>query len=221
MFLSDSDIKKGIEDGSIVIRPFDAEKLQPVSYDVTLDNEFVVTNRHLTSFIDPANKVYPETRTVVVADGEAFILHPGESVLGKQCEFIGVDRNHLILLSGKSSLARAGLVVHNTAMLFNPCHYFYPTFELVNTNNVPIILRPGMTIAQLIFARLTSPVGRTYKETGRYGAKNSNHFTEAREEKDKAAAKKRASKKKVTKKKKYPFHYENSPYRIPISRPSA
>lgn len=193
MFLSDVDIKKGIEDGSIVIRPFDIKKLQPVSYDVTLGNEFEVTNRHVTVIVDPVNKVYPQTRTVKIKEGEAFVLHPGESVLGKQREFIGVDRNHLILLSGKSSLARAGLVVHNTAMLFNPCHYFYPTFELVNTNNVPIVLRPGMTIAQLLFARLTSPAGRTYKQTGRYGAKNSNHFAEAR---DIAPKKKRVVKKK-------------------------
>jgi|CXWL01.1.fsa_nt_gi dCTP deaminase len=192
MFLSDIDIKKGIKDGSIVIRPFDPKKLQPVSYDVTLGNEFDVTDRHATSFIDPVNKIYPETRTVKVKDGEAFILHPGESVLGKQREFIGVDEKHLILLSGKSSLARAGLVVHNTAMLFNPCHYFYPTFELVNTNNVPIVLRPGMTIAQLLFARLTSPVERSYKETGRYSAKNSNHFAAERNE----VIKKRVPKKK-------------------------
>lgn len=192
MFLSDTDIKGGIKDGSLVVRPFDLKKLQPVSYDVTLGNEFEVTNRHATSIIDPANKIYPQTRTVKVKDGEAFILHPGESVLGKQREFIGVDRNHLILLSGKSSLARAGLVVHNTAMLFNPCHYFYPTFELVNTNNVPIVLRPGMTIAQLLFARLTSPTSRTYKETGRYGAKNSNHFVSER----KVTVKKRSTKKK-------------------------
>jgi dCTP deaminase len=180
MFLSDIDIKKGVKDGSIVIRPFDPKYLQPVSYDVTLGNEFEVTDQHATNFVDPANRIYPHTRTVKVRDGEAFILHPGENVLGKQREFIGVDEQHLILLSGKSSLARAGLVVHNTAMLFNPCHYFYPTFELVNTSNVPLILRPGMTIAQLLFARLSSPVERTYKETGRYGAKNSNHFVAER-----------------------------------------
>lgn len=198
MFLSDVDIKKGVKDGSIVIRPFDLKRLQPVSYDVTLGNEFEVTNRHATSLVDPANKIYPYTRTVKVKDGEPFVLHPGESVLGKQREFIGVDREHLILLSGKSSLARAGLVVHNTAMLFNPCHYFYPTFELVNTNNVPLVLRPGMTIAQLLFARLTSPAGRTYKETGRYGAKNSNHFADERT----VAPKKKITKKRVAKKKK-------------------
>lgn len=203
MFLSDNDITKGIESGAIVIRPFDPDKLQSVSYDVTLGNEFQITDRNMVSHVDPAHKIYPKTREVIIADGEEFVLHPGESVLGKQKEFIGVDRNHLILLSGKSSLARAGLVVHNTAMLFNPCHYFYPTFELVNTNNVPIILRPGMTVAQLLFARLTSPAERTYKEIGRYGAKNSNHFTEARSERVKRVVKKKVkSAKKVSKKKK-------------------
>ena len=180
MFLSDTDIKKGVKDGSIVIRPFRTKQLQPVSYDVTLGNEFQVTNRHFTIAIDPAKKVFPDTRMVKVRDGEAFLLHPGESVLGKQKEFIGVDENHLILLSGKSSLARAGLVVHNTAMLFNPGHYFYPTFELVNTNNVPIILRPGMEDAQILIARLSSPARQTYQKTGRYDAKNSTHFVPKR-----------------------------------------
>src|SRR3989338_3193885 len=105
MFLSDVDIKEGVKKGSIVIRPFDVKRLQPVSYDVTLGNEFEVTNRHVTASIDPANKIYPRTRTIKVKDGEAFILHPGESVLGKQREFIGVNEEDLILLSVNSSLS--------------------------------------------------------------------------------------------------------------------
>lgn len=196
MFLSDVDIKKAIRQGTITIRPFSSARLQPVSYDVTLGNEFQVTNRHITSTIDPANKIYPQTRTVSIKDGEAFILHPGESVLGKQREFIGVNEEHLILLSGKSSLARAGLVVHNTAMLFNPGHYFFPTFELVNTNNVPIILRPGMEVAQLLFARLTSPTSRSYKQTGRYDRRNSAHFVPKRSEAKKKPTKRAKAKKK-------------------------
>jgi len=179
MFLSDVDIKKGLESGALVIEPFNPEQLQLASYDVTLGNEFEVINRYSTVSIDPVNKIYPDTRTIEVKDGDEFILHPGETVLGKQKEFIGVDHNHLILLSGKSSLARAGLVVHNTAMLFNPGHHFYPTFELLNTNSVPIILRPGMEIAQLLFAKLTSESSKKYlgdEGVGRYDENNSSHF---------------------------------------------
>ncbi len=189
MFLSDVDIKIAVKNGVIVIRPFYEKQLQLASYDVTLGNEFDVTDRHSTTAIDPANKLYPKTRTIKVKDGEAFILHPGESVLGKQKEFIGVDHEHLILLSGKSSLARAGLVVHNTAMLFNPGHHFYPTFELVNTNNVPLILRPGMEVAQLMFARLTSKTSKTYEKVGRYDHKNSAHFVPKKVQSKKTAKK--------------------------------
>lgn len=181
MFLSDTDIKKGVESGAIIIAPFDEAKLQVASYDVTLGNEFEVVDRHQVEVSDPARKKFPTTRKLVIEDGEMFVLHPGENVLGKQREFIGVDNEHLILLSGKSSLARIGLVVHNTAMLFNPGHKFFPTFELVNSSNIPIILRPGMEIAQLLFARLTSPTSQSYAETGRYDSENSNHFVEAKQ----------------------------------------
>lgn len=181
MFLSDTDIKKGIESGAIIITPFNEAQLQLASYDVTLGNEFEVVDRHQVEASDPAMKKFPTTRKLRIEDGDTFVLHPGENVLGKQKEFIGVDNEHLILLSGKSSLARIGLVVHNTAMLFNPGHKFYPTFELVNVSNIPIILRPGMEIAQLIFGRLTSPTSKSYENTGRYDSANSNHFAEAKQ----------------------------------------
>jgi dCTP deaminase len=181
MFLSDVDIKKGIDSGALIIKPFNEEQLQLASYDVTLGNEFEVVDRHTIVASDPARKIYPKTTKLFVADGEEFVLHPGENVLGKQREFIGVDNEHLILLSGKSSLARIGLVVHNTAMLFNPGHKFYPTFELVNVSNIPIILRPGMQVAQILFAQLSSSTSKSYEEIGRFDSENSNHFAEPKQ----------------------------------------
>lgn len=178
MFLSDVDIKKGIESGALTIEPFNLDQLQLASYDVTLGNEFEVVDRHAIEASDPSRKIYPATRKLLIPDDGEFVLHPGENVLGKQREFIGVNNEHLILLSGKSSLARVGLVVHNTAMLFNPGHHFYPTFELVNSSNIPIILRPGMQVAQILFARLTSATSKSYDEVGRYDGENSNHFAE-------------------------------------------
>jgi dCTP deaminase len=176
MFLSDVDIKKALEAKSIEIRPFFESQLQVASYDVTLGNEFEVVDRHYVQAADPANREYPRTKRLEIQNDDFLVLHPGENILGKQREFISLDNQHLVLLSGKSSLARIGLVVHNTAMLFNPGHAFYPTFELVNNSNVPIILRPGMEIAQLLFARLSSPTSQDYKTIGRYDEANSAHF---------------------------------------------
>ncbi len=171
MFLSDVDIKKEVKRGAITLEPFVEARLQPASYDIVLGNNFLVNDAHTSTFIDPANKVFPKTHDVRVADGEAFVLHPGVSILGYSKDYFGSD-HYLIEVNGKSSLARIGLLVHNSAALINPGHFLQVALELCNLNNVPIILRPGMAIAQLTFSPLSSPPRQNYKENGRYAKNN-------------------------------------------------
>ena len=171
MFLSDTDILKEVKKGSITLKPFSESKLQPASYDIHLGNKFVVNDENNTLFIDPANKIYAKTHEISVKDGGEFILHPGVSVLGTSKEYFG-SNEFLIQVGGKSSLARVGLMIHNTAGLINPGHFLNITFELCNLNNVPIILRPGMAIAQLTFSKLSSPTRKNYKEIGRFVGDN-------------------------------------------------
>src|SRR3989338_245331 len=171
MFLSDTDIKKEVKRKAITLEPFDESRLQPASYDIVLGNTFIVNDAHTTSFIDPVNKVFPKTREVKIADGEAFVLHPRVSILGYSKDYFGSD-HYLIEVNGKSSLARIGLLVHNSAALINPGHFLNVALELCNLNNVPIIIRPGMAIAQLTFSPLSSPPKLNYKENGRYSKNN-------------------------------------------------
>lgn len=175
MFLSDVDIKKAVKAGDIVLKPFSASRLQPASYDILLGNKFVMNDEYATNFVDPAKKIYAKTREVTVGDGKEFILHPGMSVLGVSKEYFG-SRAYLIQVGGKSSLARVGLMIHNTAGIINPGHFLNITFEITNQSNVPIVLRPGMEIAQLTFSLLTSPPSQTYEVTGRYAKDNWKHF---------------------------------------------
>lgn len=179
MFLSDTDIKKAIEGGHITLEPFVLSRLQPASYDILLGNKFVVNDECATHFVDPAKKIYAKTREVMVKDGEQFVLHPGISVLGVSKEFFGTD-HFLIQVGGKSSLARVGLMIHNTAGIINPGHFLNITFEISNQSNIPIILRPGMEIAQLTFSMLSSPTRRNYKKMGRFAEDNWNHFVPAK-----------------------------------------
>ena len=179
MFLSDHDINQALEDGSITIKDFDPNRLGPVSYDVVLDNDFIITDVHRTLVIDPVKKIFPKTKEHHVKDGDPFYLYPGETVLGKVRDFVGSDK-YLIQISGKSSLARIGLVVHNTAGIINPGHYLNLTLELSNVNRVPVVVRPGMPIAQFLFSTLTTAVERSYKKTGRYNRNNWAHFKSAK-----------------------------------------
>lgn len=171
MFLSDTDIEKGIKSGDIMLEGFERKRLQPASYDIRLGNTFIINEAHSSVAIDPVKGVYPKTESVEIADGEEFVLHPGVSILGYSKERFGSKR-YLIEVNGKSSLARIGLIVHNSASIVNPGHYLNIALELCNLNNVPIILRPGMEIAQLTFTVLSSDTKRSYEDTGRYHKNN-------------------------------------------------
>ena len=171
MFLSDIDIHTAVKSGEITLEPFDAKRLQPATYDIRLGNTFIINDAHSTKAIDPVKNIFPQTQTIDIKDGEEFVLHPGISILGYSKEKFGSEK-YLIEVNGKSSLARIGLIVHNSASIVNPGHYLNIALELCNLNNVPIVLRPGMEIAQLSFSTLSSHTKKSYKKTGRYHQNN-------------------------------------------------
>ncbi len=171
MFLSDKDIKSGVEAKLIVLEPFTEKQLQPASYDIRLGNTFIINESHTATVIDIERGILPKTRTITVEDGAEFVLHPGVSILGYSKEKFGSDE-FLIEVNGKSSLARIGLIVHNSASIVNPGHFLNIALELCNLNNVPIILRPNMLIAQLTFTTLSSHTKRSYRSVGRYHLNN-------------------------------------------------
>jgi dCTP deaminase len=179
MYLSDIDIEQAVKAGEITIKPFDLKRLQPASYDIRLGNKFIVNDESSTHIIDPVRKIYAKTREIEIKDGAEFVLHPGISVLGTSKEYFG-SNHYLIQIGGKSSLARIGLMIHNTAGIINPGHFLCVTLELTNQNNVPIILRPGMEIAQLTFSKLSSPPKQNYQKIGRFAKDNWKNFIPAK-----------------------------------------
>lgn len=193
MILSDTDILQAAKDGDITLETFDKKRVQPASYDVLLGNTFAVFETHTCDPIDPVKKVAPHTRTITVGDKEKFVLNPGHMVLGQLRDFVGSDK-YLIQLSGKSSLARIGLVVHNTAGLINPGHYLNITLELFNVNQVPIILRPGMEIAQLTFTELSGAPRTDYRKKGRFSKDNWKNFAPKKNQVEKKKTSKKAKK---------------------------
>lgn len=194
MYLSDRDIKKAVEKGEIVINNFDEARLQPASYDILLSNKFLVNNTELTMAIDPVKKIFPVTKEIIIDKDGFFVLHPGISILGTSVDYFGSDK-YLIHLSGKSSLARLGLIIHNTAGIINPGHFLNITFELCNLNHVPIVLRPNMRIGQILFSELSSSPIKDYKSTGRYHGRDWDHFVDPKEEEKKNNKTKKTKKK--------------------------
>jgi len=179
MFLTDKDIRQAVEAGDIVLTPFEVSRLQPASYDILLGNTFVVTDPHSTTHIDPVKKIFPKTREIVISDNDTFVLHPGVSILGYSRDHFG-SKKYMVEVNGKSSLARIGLLVHNSASLINPGHFLNVALELCNLNHVPIVLRPGMPIAQLTFSMLSSAPTQEYEKVGRYAKDNMKGYVVAK-----------------------------------------
>ena len=162
MVLSDRSIKQALSEGRIVIYPHDPEDIQPASVDLHLDRQILVFSNHQQPYIDVRQSLENLSELVQIGDGEPFILHPGDFVLGSTVEHIELPDDLVARLEGKSSLGRIGLVIHSTAGFVDPGWKGNLTLELSNLARLPITLYHGMKIGQISFLELTTPADRLY-----------------------------------------------------------
>ena len=162
VILSDVDIRKAIAESRIGIDPFDEADVQPSSVDLHVDRLFRTFHNHRHPFIDVKKPMEDLTELVEVPDGEAFILHPGEFVLGSTAEYVRLPDDLVARLEGKSSLGRLGLLIHSTAGYVDPGFEGHLTLELSNVANLPITIYPEMKIGQISFFQLTSIAENPY-----------------------------------------------------------
>jgi dCTP deaminase len=160
--LSDGTIRAFVEAGRISIEPWDPTMVQPASVDLKLGNSFRVFHNHRIQAIDLADPPGGLTEHVEIDEDEPFVIHPGEFVLGRTEEHVVIPDDIVARIEGKSSLGRLGLIVHATAGFVDPGFSGSLTLEITNFNSVPIVLRPGLPIAQLSFMTLDKPAERPY-----------------------------------------------------------
>jgi dCTP deaminase len=167
--LSDGTIRRLVEEGAIVMRPWNPELVQPASIDLRLGDTFRVFHNHRAAVIDlregPPKAL---TEEVVATPEDGFVIHPGEFCLGRTEEWVELPDDVVARIEGKSSLGRLGLIVHATAGFIDPGWKGTLTLELNNLTRVPIKLYPGLLIAQLSFMGLDRAAERPYgsKELG-------------------------------------------------------
>ena len=160
--LSDGTITRLVDEGRIRIDPWDPRLVQPASVDLRLGDSFRVFHSHRATAIDLRRPPENLTEEVLVPAGESFVIHPGEFCLGRTLEWVELPDDVVARIEGKSSLGRLGLIVHATAGFCDPGWKGTLTLELNNLTRVPIILHPGLEIAQLSFMMLDRPALRPY-----------------------------------------------------------
>jgi len=165
MILSDRSINEAVASGHIVVDPFEPANVQPSSIDLRLDRYFRVFRNHTTRVIDVREDQEDLTELVEIGDGQCFMLHPGEFVLGATAERLGLPDDLVARIEGKSSLGRLGLLIHSTAGFIDPGFHGHITLELSNVATLPITLYPGMRIGQVSFLTMTTPAQNPYGST--------------------------------------------------------
>jgi dCTP deaminase len=116
MILSDADIARRLDEGELVIEPLDDPELQiqPASVDLRLGREFIEFQRTNIPCIHPDSEqeVDEYVSETVVEEGDDFILHPGDFVLGTTKERVEIPPDLIAHVEGRSSLGRLAIVVH-------------------------------------------------------------------------------------------------------------
>lgn len=178
MILTDREIQIAIRRQAIIINPEPADDLySSTSVDLTLDPILTIFNEQTEGvelIIDPTKKKTDTeklikgltTRIPIPEDG--YVMKPGKLILGYSREYIDLrnDTKYAARVEGKSSLARLGLSVHNTAPTIHAGFDGCIRLEMVNHGAVPIRLRTGMPICQLIFEQTLGTPVKGYGEHG-------------------------------------------------------
>ncbi|CAI2436376.1 dCTP deaminase [Serratia liquefaciens] len=171
MRLCDRDIESWLDCEKLVISPRPPiERINGATVDVRLGNQFRVFRGHTAAFIDlsgPKDEVSAAldrvmSDEIVLPEGEAFFLHPGELALAVTLESVTLPNDLVGWLDGRSSLARLGLMVHVTAHRIDPGWQGRIVLEFYNSGKLPLALRPGMLIGALSFEPLSGPAARPY-----------------------------------------------------------
>lgn len=162
MILSDGTLRAMLANGTLRVEPITDEQIQPASIDVRLDPRLLQIRHHTTGAIDPYDLPEDLYNPVTISDDNPFVLHPGDFILGSTYETVHNPTTMVCIVNGKSSLARLGLLVHATAGFVDCGFVGRVTLEIFNVSRVPILLRPGMKIAQFCFELCDAPAQRPY-----------------------------------------------------------
>lgn len=127
-------------------------QVREASIDIRLAHDFIVIRRGNLPYLDPQRSDSRQGRYQsrhLVSKGQRFFLHPGELVLAGTLEYFRLPNTISGYVTSRSRWGRAGLVIA-TATAVQPGYTGSITLELINHGEVPLVLYPGFSVAQLI-----------------------------------------------------------------------
>ena len=180
MILSDKSIKKLLKEKKLIVRGLSAAAIQPSSIDLSLDRSALLLKYWTTKgILDFETQLDYEK-----ISGKEFIIPPHSFILTTTKEYISLPKDISGLVEGRSSVGRMGLFIQNAAVV-GPGFKGRLTLELYNANILPIRLKAGSRVCQLLLFQMDREAEKGYR--GKYqdqrGAVSSRIFLESRQNK--------------------------------------
>ncbi len=148
MILTGDEIHKNLG-RDIVIDPFDASRLNPNSYNLTLHDE-IMTYEEVVLDMRKPNRV---RRLGIPPEG--LVLSPNQLYLGRTAE--RTETHNLVpMIEGRSSIGRLGLFVHVTAGFGDVGFCGFWTLEMFAVQ--PVRIYPGVPICQIFYHTLVGQI---------------------------------------------------------------
>lgn len=183
--LTGPEIQAAIDRGEIEIDPFDPQRLNPASYDLTLGSKVAVYsavtkcnkpayNHHPDGFgIYPRDDQWLDTKVSnpitehEIRDGEPFYLRPGIGYLMHTKERITTNK-YVPVIDGKSSIGRLFAFCHVTAGYGDVGFDGQYTLEVTVIH--PLLVYSGMRFCQMRFHTMVGDI-ESYRSKGNYQGK--------------------------------------------------
>ena len=167
MMLSNEDIKHAIARAELIIEPFRDDFIRAAGIAMHLGPNLLKPIPGVV--VDVRRGIAPEFDEIFITPEKPYLLQPGEFVLGHTFEKVTVGPSLGFFIEGRSTLARVGLTIVQTAMMVYPGHRGRTvTLEIANHGANPILLYPKMKIARVALFQLKTPSSELYDDTGKY-----------------------------------------------------
>lgn len=139
-------------------------------YDVRLANEFMIFSNLNAHLIDPKRLDKRTLITTTATEDEhgdyRIIIPPNSYALGRTIEYFKMPRNILGIFMGKSTYARAGILINVTPI--EPGFEGNVVIEIANCTSIPAVVYANEGISQCVFLQ-GNPCNTSYADrSGKY-----------------------------------------------------
>lgn len=155
MFLSNKTISKYIHQGKIIVKG--DLRIESKGITMHLGDEILIPQPNQTFDTKKETGLKYDKHNL---EEKPYTLKPNEFILASTKQIVKTDKDIITMIDGRSTFARAGLIIHLTAMVLDglPFNEERSVLEIKNLGNFDIVLHQNEPIGTYLFAKLSEKI---------------------------------------------------------------